>query len=143
TMREADQTRYGDLSELLLVTQLLAAIDRPVQPTEFRDQIHATLMRLHCTDTGGFWRAGGFKSYLKARVSDDDATTQAVELMQIYGVPAKLDLNWVRSYAKPQLVGRGQPDWTNAVTRQRLAALAGARPPTVWQWLYYERSSLA
>lgn len=134
---------HGPLSDLLLITQLLEALDRPVDPEQHRTLVHATLVKLHCTETGGFRRAGGFKSYVKARVSDDEATTCAVELMQIYGVPAEIDLNWVRSYTKPKLVGYGQPDWTNAITRQRLASLPGVEPPTVWQWLYYERNLLA
>jgi hypothetical protein len=63
--------------------------------------------------------------------------------MQIYGVPKGLDLIWVRSYAKPKLVGYGKPDWTSAVTRQRLAAISGVEPPTIGQWFYYERHLLA
>jgi len=33
--------------------------------------------------------------------------------------------------------------WTSAVTRERLAAIPGIEPPTLWQWLYYERNLLA
>jgi len=134
---------HGPLSDLLLTTQLLEAIDRPVDPERRRTLVHATLVKLHCTESGGFRRAGGFKASLNANVSDDDATAQAVELMQIYGVPDGLDLNWVRSYTKPKLVGYGKPDWTSAVTRERLAAIPGIEPPTLWQWLYYERNLLA
>jgi hypothetical protein len=143
TIPRAAQAIYGPLSDLLLITQLLEAIDRPVDPERHRELVHATLLKLHCTESGGFRREGGFKASLNARVSDDDATAQAVELMQIYGVPAELDLNWVRSYTKPRLVGYGQPDWITAVTRARLAAIPGVQPPTLGQWLYYERNLVA
>ncbi len=143
TLYRAADSEFEPLRELLLVTQLLAAIDRPVKPEEFRNRIHSALLRLHGTDAGGFQPAGGFKSSTNSPYSDPSATVFAVELMRIYGVPKELDINWVRSYAKPELIGGSTREWTSVVTRGRLAALPDLKPPTLWQWLYYERNLLA
>jgi hypothetical protein len=144
TLQKSFERGFDSLHEVLIVTQLLAAIDRPVALEQYRPRVHRLLLDLHSTNWGGFSLAGGFKQYSKSRTGDPNATADAVELMQIYGVPPGLDLNWVRSYAKPRALGMDLSGrWISAVTRERLAAIPGAEPPTVWQWLYYERNLLA
>ncbi len=142
TLQASLGKEFDTLEDVLTVTQLLAAIDRPVRPEQYRKQVHNLLRDRHTTNWGGFALAGGFSKYGNFRRSDPASTADAVELMQIYGVPEGLDLNWVRSYAKPRALGMSSR-WTNAVTRQRLAAIPGVQPPTWWQWLYYERNLLA
>ena len=86
--------------------------------------------------------AGGFKQYLAAPVGDIAATSQAIELMEIYGVPDDLDLNWVRSFLRPSLI-RQSEKWMVAATRERLNHLPGLAPPSWLDFVYYERSLLA
>jgi hypothetical protein len=134
----------GDALELALrVTQLLEVIDRPAAPAEYRQHVHEMLLDLHCTRGGGFQLAGGFKQYDVSRTSDLEASAYAVELMDIYGVPSDLDLNWVRSYLKPIALRFGNQRWIAAVSRDRLQRLPGVTPPGWLEILYYERSLLA
>ena len=73
-----------------------------------------------------------------------DATAQAVELMEIYGIPDDLDLN----FASARFCGRWQEElsaeqWIAAATLDRLNHLPGVTQPTWLEVLYYERSLLA
>jgi hypothetical protein len=155
-----------DIEDPVHVTRMLAAIGRPVEPDRYR--ILPWLLRFHCQTGGGFQPAGGFKKYvhnenddtppaswgdrskrwilefLAARSGALPATACAVELMETYGIPPDLDLNWVQTYLKPswnrQLTGE---KWMAAVTLDRLDHLPGATKPSWPDILYYERSLLA
>lgn len=139
------------LSEPLRATQLLEVLGRPVNRDQYRARVHDLLRRFHSTSGGGFQLAGGFKTYSTwpaesgiAQTGSLEPTAYAVELMEIYGVPDDLDLNWVRSFLKPTGGLRlGDAKWVAAATRERLNHLPGVTPPTWLEFLYYERSLLA
>ena len=116
-----------------------ATIDRE----RYRDRVHDWLRKLHCKRGGGFEVGGSFKRYLEADVGRLEATSNAVELMAVYGIPDDLDLNWVRSFVRPLFIRRSPDKWIAAVTRDRLNHLPGVRRPTWLEVLYYERSLVA
>jgi len=100
------------------------------------------LRTFHSKKGGGFQVAGGFKDYSQENVpvGSLEATSCAVKLMEFYGIPAELDLNWVRSYLRP-IFTRGSPrKFMAAVTLDRLNRLPGVTAPTWLETLYYERS---
>ncbi|WP_417380753.1 hypothetical protein [Gimesia sp.] len=130
------------LETALRVTQLLEVIDRPIDREKYRKQVHQWLREFHSTQTHSFQIAGGFEKYQGVSASML-ATSDAVELMQIYGIPEGLDLNWVRSYLRPLNFRPANRKWIAAVTLDRLNRLPGATQPTLFEWLYYERSLLA
>ena len=137
---------HASLDELLRATQLLAVIERPVQPDQYREQVHHLLRKFHTKAAGGFQLAGGFKTYLISPAwmpGSLEPTAYAVELMEIYGVPDDLDLNWVRSFLKPTMMRFSNDKWVAAATRERLNHLSGVTPPTWLEFLYYERTLLA
>ena len=71
--------------------------------------------------------AGGFKTYLISPAwmpGSLEPTAYAVELMEIYGVPDDLDLNWVRSFLKPTMLRISNDKWMAAATRERLTHTA-------------------
>ena len=133
------------LESLLRLTQLLEVIGRPVEVDRYRDRMHETLRKFHSTTGGGSQLAGGFKSYNgpKFQVGSPDATSMAVELMSYYGVPANLELDWVRSYLKPLSFRPSPYQWIAAVTLDRLNQLPGVTQPGWLKSVYYERSLLA
>lgn len=130
------------LETALLVTQLLEVIDRPIDRDRYRKQVHEWLREFHSKQTHSFQIAGGFERHRGVSASML-ATSDAVELMQIYGVPEDLDLNWVRSYLRPLYFRPTSDKWIAAVTLDRLNNLPGVTQPTLFEWLYYERSLVA
>lgn len=130
------------LETALRVTQLLEVIDRPIDREKYRKQVHQWLREFHSTQTHSFQIAGGFEKNQGVSASML-ATSDAVELMQIYGIPEGLDLNWVRSYLRPLNFRPSSDKWIAAVTLDRLNRLPGVTQPTLFEWLYYERSLLA
>jgi hypothetical protein len=129
----------------LRVTQLLEVIGRQVDPNQYRDRVHELLRKCHSTKGGGYQVAGGFKDYNanNLQVGSLTGTAYAVELMEIYGIPANFDLNWVRSFLRPLAIRRSPEKWMSAVTLDRLNNLPGVTQPTLLQAMYYERSLLA
>ena len=63
--------------------------------------------------------------------------------MEVYGIPAELDPNWVRSFLRPLLVRRSPQKFIAAVTLDRFNRLPGVPDATWPETLYYERSLLA
>ncbi len=159
TLQTLFDESYLTLVELLRVTQLLDLIQRPVKPDQYRAKMHNALQEFHSRSSGGFELAGGFRKYRKYLVDrkntwmqfligaempgDPVSTSHAIELMEIYGVPDGLDLNWVRSFLRP--IWSGDPDrkWVAAVTLDRLNRLPDAPHPIWIEYLYYERTLLA
>jgi len=134
----------------LLTTQLLEVIERPLDRSEYRPLVHDLLREFQSTSGGGFQVAGGFKKYRKwptntwiKQPGSIDSTAYAVELMQIYGVPDGLDLNWVLSFLRPSMYRFGDDKWAAAATLDRLNHLSGVKKPGLLEILYYERSLLA
>ncbi len=142
TLDGLDPETYEVLADAVQVTQLLAVIDRPVNPNRYRARIHGLLRALLSKQGGGFQVAGGFKSFAKQTTGSNDATEYALELMQTYGVPADLDMNWVRSFVRATGT-RINDQWVIAVARERLNALPGVHPPTWFEILNAERSLVA
>ncbi|MDB5337837.1 MAG: hypothetical protein JWN70_3456 [Planctomycetaceae bacterium] len=134
--------QHVQLEEALRATQLLELLQGPIERDRYRDTIHSLLRRFHCVGGGGFQFAGGFRTYANLSTGSFDATSHAVQLMEIYGIPAGIDLNWIRSYLKPSWRNRSE-QWVAGATLLRLNNLPGATQPTYFQILYYERNILA
>ncbi|WLD12536.1 hypothetical protein [Planctellipticum variicoloris] len=130
---------YALLEDVLRITQLLDVIGRPIDRDQYRQKIHRWLRELHRTSGNGFLFSGGF-AYSESGTATLEMTAYAVELMQIYGIPAGLDLNWVRSYLRPQMLRFGDDKYIAAVTLDRLNRLLGVTFPTWLDYVYYERS---
>jgi len=140
--RSLDQ-KLISLNTPLLATQLLAVLGRPVDPALYQAEIHALLMRCHGT-TGIFSHAGGFSTYDDGSlVGDLNGTAEAVQLMETYGVPKELDLNWVRSFLRPSVFEFSPDKWIRAVMLDRANHLPGATQPSWFEFLYAERSFVA
>ncbi|MES2790797.1 MAG: hypothetical protein V4719_14390 [Planctomycetota bacterium] len=133
---------YVQLEDALRATQLLELLQGPIERDRYRDTIHSLLRRFHCVGGGGFQFAGGFRTYANLAVGSFDATAYAVQLMEIYGIPEGLDINWIRSYLKPSWRNSSER-WVAGSTLLRLNQLPGATPPTYFQIVYYERNILA
>ncbi len=140
------------LQTALIVTELLDVIDRPVDRDRHRSRIHDWLRKFHSKKGGGFQLAGGFMSYWTpdnssywtlGGTASMDSTSQAVQLMAIYGIPDDLDLDWVRSYLRTKAFRVGEERWMAPVTLDRLNRLPGLKPASWWRTLYYERNLLA
>ena len=118
----------NDIDDLVWATRELAVIGRPVDAARYRQRIHQYLLGRFCEPAGPFQRSGGFGKYRNlvprgpeprtwteragrwlgdwmlppgAPLPSIEGTAAAVELMQTYGVPSEIDLDWVRSYLKP------------------------------------------
>jgi hypothetical protein len=133
----------GTLDEPLRATQLLEVIGRPVNPAEYQEGIHALLRRFQIKTGSPF--AGGFKAFdaENIRGADLDSTSDAIELMEFYGIPKDLDMNWVRSALRPSSLKFSPQKWIAAVTLDRLNQLPGVTRPSWFEILYFERSFLA
>ncbi|MDZ4819571.1 MAG: hypothetical protein SGJ20_11415 [Planctomycetota bacterium] len=136
-LETADTAPDATLATVLQATRLLKVVGKPVDPIQYRRQVHDLLRRFHRTGNGGFCY-GPRESVGSAR-----PTAYAIELMQIYGVPEGLDLNWVRSFLKPTWTLRPPEKYVLAVTLDRFNKLPGVAPPTWREILYYERTLLA
>jgi hypothetical protein len=144
TLDDGSVSEYYQLVDELRATQLLKAIGRPIDVARNRARVHDKLRKFHSTSTGGFQIAGGFKSYVDSWTGSLTETSYAVELMEFYGVPDGLDLNWVRSFLRPTYLRKANgEEWVAAVTLDRLNRLPGATRPTWVQVAYYERSFIA
>jgi hypothetical protein len=143
TLESLANSPFDALHSALIVTQLLQTIDRPVDVPRHRPLIHNLLSNLQTTRASGFESGGGFKQFPSSYSASLTATSDAVQLMQVYGVPAELNLDWIRSYLRPQHNRFGDQFWIAAVTRDRFNALPGL-PSTPWYLrFYYERSLVA
>lgn len=134
---------YVNFEIPLNATQLLAVIGRPVNPSLYRKDVHALLKRLHNESAGEFEPAGGFQAYEDIHVGDLNATSEAVQLMEVYGIPKDIHLDWDRSFLRPTFTQFGARRWIAAVTLNRLNRLTGVTHPSWFEILYYERSFLA
>jgi len=142
TFDQLDDATADVLETALRVTQLLDVIDRPIDRDQYRERVHEWLREFHSTSTHGHLIAGGFQQY-KGGSTSLEATSHAVELMEMYGAADNLDLNWVRSYLRPHCYRLSNDKWTAAVTLDRLNRLPGVTGPTWPEILYYERSLIA
>ncbi len=133
--------KYVTLEKADHAVQLLSAIGRPIDRERYRSQIHGLLRAFHHT-SGGWGRVnGGFRSYKSINAGDPKATAHAVQLMEVFGIPDDLNILWVRSFLRPGKILDQQ--WIAAATLARLNAIPTARFPTLFDYLYYERTILA
>ena len=142
TMRYLIDHPSDAIAEALEITQLLAAIGRPVDPARYRTLIHGWLRRFHDTSGSPYQISGGFAKYLNLSSGSTETTEEAIELMEVYGIPDDLDINWVRSYVR-QRGNRIGDQWIIAVARARLNDLPGVRSPTWIEILVAERTLIA
>ncbi len=144
TFDDLDKQTGDVLRTALRVTQLLHVIGRPIDRDKYREQVHQWLRWFHCKKTRIFSHQieGGFVQY-EGLLSNMQATSHAVELMEIYGIPDNLDTNWVRSYLRPLFYRPSSDKWIAAVTLDRLNGLPGVTRPTWLEVIYYERSLMA
>jgi len=111
----------------------------------------ASLQVLWCFDGGepsGRNHPGGFKLFRDIRTGTDrTATAQAIELMQIHGIPRGVDLVSLRSYLRPSFL-QGLPylegdlrdrAMANYASKARLEAIPGISPMS---WLDYARAEV-
>jgi hypothetical protein len=143
TLANLSTDTFDGLDTALRATQLLDVVDRPVDRGRYRVRVHDLLRAAHSQSGGGFELAGGFKTYADASTGSMEPTACAVELMEIYGVPVGLDVNWVRSFLRPSFLRRSDERMIAAVTLDRLNHLPGVARPTWLEVLYYERSLVA
>lgn len=136
-----DDDPYGVLEEALRTTQLLAAIDRPVDVDAWAPQVHAWLEACRRPEPFAFRRAGGFATYPSGGPSYD-GTYYAIELMRIYGFPASLDANEIRNFLVDDTRVTDAP-YVLAAMRDTFEALPDVPRPTLWDILYYERTLIA
>ncbi len=139
-LEEMVSNPYRKIEDALRVTQLLEVIERPIDRDRYRGRVHNLLREFHTKNCGFFQDSGGFMMYLTVGAGDLQATAHAVELMQIYGVPDGIDLNWVRSFLRPRSLRFGDPQYIAAATLARLNHLSGVSQPTWLDYVYYERS---
>jgi hypothetical protein len=130
------------IEDALLVTQLLDVIDRPIDRDKYRRQVQELLQGLHKKRTALFQIAGGFAPFGNMSASLK-STSEAVELMKIYGIPQRLDLNWVRSFLRPLCYRPLNGKWIAAVTLDRLKCLPGVKQVTWAQFIFYEKNLVA
>lgn len=150
TVDEQWDRQYVGLGDVLRLTQLLEMLGQPPEIDLNRAKVHHLLRRFHSLHAGGFQLAGGFRRYLPSAIKSSESlpgdlepTAEAIELMEIYGIPHGLDLNWVRSFLRPSGFRLGDDQWVAAVTLDRLNHLPDAPQPTWIDLLYHERPLLA
>lgn len=145
TMQGLDTDKYQRLEDALLVTELLEVIKRPIDHDQYRGQVHEWLRLYHDTGPGRFHIAGGFATFLDEgeKWGSSRSTWAAIRLMEIYGIPAGMDLDLVRSFLREKPMIFDDRKWMRAATLDRLNHLPGITSPSVIQCLYYERTLLA
>lgn len=145
-MMESLRTKtYGYiLEEQLAITKLARLIDRPLDIQSQRGFVHETLVSHQCLSGGLGPRLGGFTSSANLDFSNDQATVEAIELMQIYGVPDGVRIDALRSYLRPTC----NDQWprlhslacVRAASLQRLESLPDIRPIACLDYLRYEQN---
>ena len=142
TFEKIITSSYGELQELLSVTNLASSIDRPLDKEVHRETVHRMLVELRRTQGRFGARRGGFAGDRKLGFSDPDATAAAIELMQYYGVPDEVDIAALRSYLRPTM----NDHWlinqsaTRVASLQRLESLPEVKSITLWDFLRYEQN---
>jgi hypothetical protein len=145
TMDSLRTKTYGSiLEEQLAITKLAQSIDRPLDIESQCDFIHETLVRYQRLNKRLGTRHGGFANNDNLNFSNELATADAIELMQIYGVPAGVRIDALRSYLRPT----AHDHWSRLRSQvgvrvasfQRLESLPDVRPITWLDYIRYEQS---
>lgn len=132
------------LREQLKITKLSRLIGRPLDVDVQRAAVHETLVKQQCLDHGLGQRMGGFSASVKLRFSDAETTDDAIQLMQIYGVPAEVRIDALRSFLRPswleQTVGLREEGYVKFASLQRLQSLPEVPPVTWWDFFRFEQN---
>ncbi len=145
TMESLRTKSYGNiLEEQLAITKLALLIDRPLDIQLHRDFVHETLVSYQRLSTRFGQHPGGFTFSAKLNSSDEQATVDAIELMQIYGVPDDVQIDALRSYLRPNY----NEKWSRLLSRacireaslQRLESLPEVRSITWLDYFRYEQN---
>ncbi len=143
TMEGLKTKTYGYLlEEQLRITKLSRLIGRPLGADSYRDWVHRTLVGHQRLNHRFGVRRGGFAQSMKLDFSNEYATADAIELMQIYGVPAEVRIDALRSYLRPT----PHDSWlrnqscVRVASLQRLESLPDVSPITWRDFLRYEQS---
>ncbi|PHR91474.1 MAG: hypothetical protein COA78_34025 [Blastopirellula sp.] len=132
------------LEEQLAITQLAQFIDRPLDLELYRDFVHQTLVSHQVLIYKFGHPRGGFTQYTKLNHSDHRATVDAIELMQIYGVPEGVQIDALRSYLRPKHLDLWSRMHARACVRvaslQRLESLPEVQPITWMDYFRYEQN---
>ena len=133
---------YGNLSELLSVTNLASSIDRPLDKEVHRETVYRMLVEFRRPQGRFGTRRGGFANSRKLDFGNSDATAAAIELMQYYGVPDEVNIAALRSYLRPTMNDHWLIDQsaTRVASLQRLERLPEVQPVTLWDFLQYEQN---
>ncbi|MCA9127508.1 MAG: hypothetical protein KDB22_10500 [Planctomycetales bacterium] len=143
---KAGSANGNRIERALELTKLSQSIDRPFGVKLQRPWIHRTLVESQWLGSHWARRRGGFSPYAELAFADPHTTVQAIELMEIYGVPKEVDLLALRSYLRPNgLEATGSllsQACIRAASLQRLESLPGV-PPLGWRdYLYHEQNLL-
>lgn len=135
-----DANKSFPLKETRLITLLAQAVNRPIDVDAHRSWMHALLSEYQQLTGRLGLRRGGFSPSVRLDFSNEEATTQAIELMEIFGVPEGVDLIALRSYLRPAMADRFRGLKPQACIRvaslQRLESLPDVPPLT---WMDYAR----
>lgn len=133
------------LREQLTITKLSRLIGRPLNIDVHRPTVHETLIKQQCLGHGFGQRTGGFTSYKNSGGnSHPESTDDAIQLMQIYGVPAEVRIDALRSFLRPswheQSVGLREEGYVRFASLQRLQSLPEVPPLTWWDYFRFEQN---
>lgn len=135
-----DANKSFPLKETRLITLLAQAVNRPIDVDAHRSWMHALLSEYQQLTGRLGLRRGGFSPSVRLDFSNEEATTQAIELMEVFGVPEGVDLIALRSYLRPAMADRFRGLKPQACIRvaslQRLESLPDVPPLT---WMDYAR----
>ena len=145
TMESLRTQTFGSLlEEQLAITKLAALIDRPIDIDSVRGFVHETLLSHQRLGNRLAVRAGGFAASPTLDFSDEYATADAIELMQIYGVPPTVSIDALRSYLRPSYNDKWQglsgQAYVRAASSQRLSSLPEVRPLTWMDYYQHEQN---
>ncbi len=132
-----DDKPFRVLEDTLRITQLLELLGHPIDLATWRPQVHKWLEACHKHDGSGFRRGGGFATYPSGAPSYD-GTYYAVALMRIYGYPASIDANEVRSFLQDDSKAT-TGKYIVTITKDMFEALPDVPKPTFWDYIVYER----
>jgi len=128
------------------ITMLARLIDRPLDIDRYRTCVHQTLVESQRLTPRFSTRSGGFSEYDSINFSNERGTANAIDLMQIYGVPPDVRINALRSYLRPTAFDIAPSMIENACMRtaslHRLESLPEVPPLTWYDYVQHEQNLL-
>lgn len=134
------------IEDQLDITMLARLIDRPLDIDRYRTWVHQTLVDSQRLTPRFSTRSGGFSEYDSINFSNERGTANAIDLMQIYGVPPDVRINALRSYLRPAAFDIAPSMIENACMRtaslHRLESLPEVPPLTWYDYVQHEQNLL-